>query len=107
MTPNPHRGEIILAIDDKPRKMRLTLGALAELETRLETGSLMGLAERFESGRVTTADLLALLAAGLSGGGEIIAEADLASARIEGGAVGAMRAGMALLSGAFRPEGDG
>ncbi len=86
--------------------MRLTLGALAALETRLEAGSLMGLAERFESGRVATGELIALLAAGLAGGGHTVSEDALAKAEIEGGAVGAMRAGMELLSRAFQPFGN-
>lgn len=107
MGPNPQRGEVALVVDGVPRRMRLTLGALAALETRLEAGSLMGLAERFENGRVGTGELIALLAAGLAGAGEEIGEADLAAAEIDGGAVGAMRAGMELLSRAFRPFGDG
>jgi hypothetical protein len=102
---NPHRGEVPIVIDGHARTMRLTLGALAALETRLQAGSLMGLAERFEDGKVATADLIALLAAGLSGAGEPVDEAALAAADIEGGAVGAMRAGMALLARAFRADG--
>lgn len=102
---NPHRGEVAIVIDGRRRTMRLTLGALAALETRLEAGSLMGLAERFESGRVGAAELIALLAAGLGGGGDAMDEAALAAADIEGGAVGAMRAGMELLARAFRPVG--
>ena len=102
---NPYRGEVGIVIDGRSRTMRLTLGALAALEARLEAGSLIGLAERFEDGKVTTADLIALLAAGLSGGGEPVDEAELARAEIEGGAVGAMRAGMALLAGAFQQDG--
>lgn len=103
---NPHRGEVLLVIDGVPHVMRLTLGALAGLETRLEAGSLMGLAERFETGEVPTSDLIALLAAGLAGAGSPISERQLAAADIEGGAVGAMRAGVELLSRAFRPFGD-
>jgi hypothetical protein len=102
---NPHRGEVAIVIDGQARTMRLTLGGLAALETRLAAGSLMGLAERFEDGKVATADLIALLAAGLAGAGEPLDEADLAQAEIEGGAVGAMRAGMALLARAFRADG--
>jgi Phage tail tube protein, GTA-gp10 len=102
---NPHRGEVALVIDGRARTMRLTLGALAALEARLAAGSLMGLAERFEDGKVATADLIALLAAGLAGAGEPVDEAALAEAQIEGGAVGAMRAGMALLARAFRADG--
>ena len=103
---NPHRGEVSITVDGRPRTMRLTLGALASLEARLGAGSLMALAERFEDGRVPTADLLALLAAGLAGAGEELDEEALARAEIEGGAVGAMRKGMELLSRAFR-AGDG
>lgn len=99
---NPLRGEVSITIDGRARTMRLTLGALASLEARLEAGSLMGLAERFEDGRVSAADLMALLAAGLAGAGEDIAEEALGRAEIEGGAVGALRAGMELLSRAFR-----
>lgn len=104
---NPHRGEVTLVIDGQAHVMRLTLGALAGLETRLEAGSLMGLAERFEDGAVPTADLIALLAAGLAGAGASLSERELAAADIEGGAVGAMRAGVELLARAFRPFGDG
>ncbi len=100
---NPHRGEVALVIDGRARRMRLTLGTLAELETRLETGSLVGLAERFETGAVTAADLIALLAAGLRGAGEEIGEDAVAAAEIEGGAVGALEAGLALMAAAFAP----
>lgn len=103
---NPHRGEVVLTIDGEPVRMRLSLGALAELETRLETGSLIELAERFESGRVSATDLLALLEAGIRGAGGAAPEGGLANADIEGGALGAMRAGLALLSAAFHPFQD-
>ncbi len=85
--------------------MRLTLGALAELETRLQATSLLGLAEKFESGGVSASELIALLAAGIRGAGGTVSEEELASAEIEGGAVGAMRAGLMLLSRTFRAEG--
>ena len=102
---NPHRGEVELVIDGSPHTMRLTLGAMAELEARLECGSMIELAERFESGRPGAAELMALLEAGLRGAGSPVAEGELADAEIEGGAVAAMRAGVALLGAAFRPAG--
>ena len=108
MMPNPHRGDVILTINGEPRVLRLTLGALAALEARLEAGSLIELAERFESGRIGAGELTALLAAGLAGGGSTTDEAALAAAEIEGGAVAAIRAGMNLLARAFAPlDGDG
>jgi hypothetical protein len=106
MTPNRQRGEVVIVIDGAPYVLRLTLGSLAALETRLEAGSLMGLAERFETGAVRTAELIALLSAGMAGAGHAMTEEALAAASIKGGAVGAMRAGMELLAEAFRPFED-
>lgn len=107
MDANPQRGEVALRIDGENRTMRLTLGALAGLEARLETGSLMDLAERFETGRIGSAELIALLSAGLNGAGNEISEDRLACAEIAGGPVAAMHAGMELLSRTFRPYHDG
>lgn len=104
---NGHRGEVALVVDGEHRRLRLTLGALAALEMRLEAGSLMELAERFDQGHVGAADLIALIAAGLAGAGTPIDEARLADAEIEGGAVAALRAGMELLARAFPALGDG
>ena len=101
---NPQRGEVELRIDGKARVMRLSLGALAELEARMEATSLLGLAEKFETGGVSASELIALLAAGIRGAGGAISEEELGAADIEGGAVGAMRAGLLLLSRTFRAE---
>ena len=64
---NPIRGEIDAVIGGETRMLCLTLGALAELEARLQAGDLVGLAERFSSGRVSARDLTAILGAGLRG----------------------------------------
>lgn len=104
MMANPQRGEVAIRIDGREHVMRLTLGALAELEDRLKVTSLLGLAEKFETGGVATAELIALLAAGIRGGGGTVTEDDLAGAEIGGGAVGAMKAGLLLLSRTFQPE---
>ena len=45
--PNIHRGEIAALIDGEHKTLCLTLGALAELEARLQAGDLTGLADRF------------------------------------------------------------
>ena len=104
MMANPQRGEVAIRIDGREHVMRLTLGALAGLEGRLKVTSLLGLAEKFETGAVATAELIALLAAGIRGGGGTVGEDELAEAEIEGGAVGAMKAGLLLLSRTFQPE---
>ena len=102
---NPWRGEVEVVVDGRPVAARLTLGALAELEASMESGSLVELVERFERGGFSARDILALLAAGLRGGGWEGTRADLARAEIGGGPVGAARAAAELLSLAFRvPE---
>lgn len=98
---NPWRGEVSLTIDGVPRVLKLTLGALAALEARLETGSLVALVERFEAGGFSSADVLALIHAGLAGGGEAMPEQALAHADIEGGPLAAARAAAELLRRAF------
>ena len=77
---NPYRGEVALVVDGQTHVMRLTLGVLAELEEALNAGSLLALVERFEAGTFSTRELLALLAAGLRGGGWSGALADLLTA---------------------------
>ncbi|MEM9577230.1 MAG: gene transfer agent family protein [Pseudomonadota bacterium] len=98
---NPWRGEVTLTVDGKPLVMRLTLGALAELETALEEPSLVALVERFENNRYSAKDVLALLGAGLRGGKCAFDVADLAHADIDGGPIAAARAAAELLARAF------
>lgn len=94
---NPYRGEVILSVDGTPRVMRLTLGALAELESRLGSGSLFELVERFENGRFLVRDLIDLLSAGLTGGGFPVSSDELAGSRIDGGPLAAAKAAALLL----------
>ena len=78
----------------------------AELEAALEAGSLMDLVERFETRAFTTRDVLALVVAGLRGGGWQGTAADLRTAEIGGGPVAAARAAAELLARAFQLPGD-
>lgn len=98
---NPWRGDVAIVIDGETHNMRLTLGALAELETALGTGSLVELVERFEGGRYSARDVLSLLEAGLSGGRCGIDRARLSQGEIDGGPVVAARAAAELLARAF------
>jgi len=98
---NPWRGEVSLVINGQPYVMRLTLGALAGLEAALGEPSLVALVERFEQGRFSSADVLALLKAGLQGGGCGVAAADLDHGEIEGGPMAAARAAAELIARAF------
>ena len=98
---NAQRGEIAAIIDGEEKVLCLTLGALAELEARLGGGDLMGLGERFASGRVSARDLIVILGAGLRGGGNAVTDDDLARMAIEGGLVGAAGIAAQLLRATF------
>lgn len=101
---NRQRGEISAIIGGEERVLCLTLGALAELETRLGAGDLMGLGERFSEGRISARDLIAILGAALRGGGTDLSDDDLAQLDIEGGLKGAATLVVELLRLSF---GDG
>lgn len=103
---NPWAGEVALNLDGERYVLKLTLGALAELESELGTGTLVDLVERFEAGRFSTRDVLALIVAGLRGGGWRGSARDLLSAEIEGGPVEAARVAGALLARAFALPGE-
>jgi len=98
---NPHAGEVALCIDGERRVLKLTLGALAELEATLAADSLVALVERFEAGRFSTRDVLALILAGLRGGGWTGGAEALLTAEIEGGPIEAARVAAQLLARAF------
>jgi len=98
---NPHAGEVAVVIGGERRDMRLTLGALAEMEAAMEADSLVDLVARFEEGRFSSRDVLAVIVAGLRGGGWEGQAADLLTAEIAGGPVAAARAAAQLLARAF------
>lgn len=103
---NPWAGEVTVVLDGKHHVLKLTLGALAELEDGLKADSLVSLIERFEGGTYATRDVLALLLAGLRGGGWRGSAGDLANAEIAGGPLEAARAAACLLARAFTVPGD-
>jgi hypothetical protein len=103
---NPWTGEVAVVLDGQRHVAKLTLGALAELEAVLETGTLIELVERFEAGRYSTRDVVALLVAGLRGGGWQGSAADLRTVEIGGGPVEAARVAAALLARAFALPGE-
>ena len=94
---NPFRGEVVLSVDGEARVMRLTLGALAELEARLESQSLLEMIGRFEAGTFRVRDLACLITAGLNGGGWRISETELLERQIDGGPLAAAEAAARLL----------
>lgn len=98
---NKMRGEVEATIDGRTYTLCLTLGALAELEAALQSADLNGLAERFENGRVSARDLIAIVGAGLRGAGNPISNDDLAKMKIDGGARSAAKIAAELLAAAF------
>ena len=89
-----------MAIDGQSYDLRLTLGALAELEAAIEAGSLVEMVERFECGAYSSRDVLAILRAGLRGGGADPLP-DLEHGAVEGGPMKAAQVAAQLLVRAF------
>ena len=98
---NPWEGEVAIRLDGSRHVMKLTLGALAELEAAMQADTLVALVGRFEAGNFSTRDVLALIVAGLRGGGWAGETSDLLTADIEGGPVEAARLAGQLLTRAF------
>ncbi|WP_460273366.1 gene transfer agent family protein [Celeribacter sp. ULVN23_4] len=98
---NPFQGEVALTLNGERRVLKLTLGALAELEAGLETDTLVALVERFEGGKFSSADVLRIVVAGLRGGGWVGGYDDILTAEIAGGPLEAARVGAELIARAF------
>ncbi|CTQ34236.1 gene transfer agent family protein [Jannaschia rubra] len=98
---NPFAGEAVLVLDGERHLLKLTLGALAELEMAMEADSIVAMVARFETGAFSARDVVRLLLAGLRGGGWRGDAARLLEADIEGGPVEATRVAASLLGRAF------
>ena len=83
--PNRRRGEVALQLGDTRYTLCLTLGALAELEDAFGVQDLMALTERFGTGRLSSRDLLTLLAIALRGGGHGLSDAEVANLPLHDG----------------------
>ncbi|HWA21065.1 MAG TPA: GTA-gp10 family protein [Caulobacterales bacterium] len=84
MIANKARGETVLMIDGAPRRLCLTLGALAELECAFEADTIDALAARL--GKLSASDLMIVLAALIAGGGEAMSAQQIAAADIDAAA---------------------
>jgi hypothetical protein len=78
---NQARGEVVLAIDGRERRLCLTLGALAELEAAFDVASLTELGERLS--HLSATDLLIVVSALSGGGGERLGPVELAGSAID------------------------
>lgn len=104
---NRHRGQVAAEIGGARRVLRLTLGALAELEDAAGE-DLAALLARVEAGRMSARDALRIIAAGLRGAGADagldaaeVAGLDWARLDIAGGPLGAFRLAADLIAAAF------
>jgi hypothetical protein len=82
---NVRRGDVDAVFDNRKFTLRLTLGALAELEDAFGATDLIGLAARFEEGRLSARDLVCVIGAGVRGGGADLSDEDVARLACEGG----------------------
>ncbi|QYC09046.1 GTA-gp10 family protein [Brevundimonas nasdae] len=80
-TANGARGEVMVLLGGEQRRVCLTLGALAEIETGLGVAGLAAVAERMKA--LSACDLLIVLAALLRGGGEGQAAGQLGESMID------------------------
>lgn len=104
---NAYRGEVAISLDGEVHQMRLSLAALLELEQALDAPDLVALVERFENGRFRAEDILAVILAGLHGGGWSGDRDTLLAARLEGGVVELARLAGELLALSFQiPDGE-
>jgi hypothetical protein len=104
---NRHRGEIDAELGGRSYTLCLTLGALAELEAAFGAADLAALAARFETGRFSARDAVAIIGAGLRGAGHDIADAEVARLPAAGGAPGYVRILGALLAATFGAADEG
>lgn len=88
MSANRRRGEISAELDGRPRRLCLTLGALAELEATYAADDLTALVERFSAGRLSALDMMRVIGAGLRGAGEGIADEEVGAMQCDNGAAG-------------------
>ncbi|ODT05673.1 MAG: transfer Agent [Kaistia sp. SCN 65-12] len=88
MSANRRRGEISAVLDGRPRKLCLTLGALAELEAAYAADDLAALVGRFSTGRLSALDMMRVIGAGLRGAGEEISDEEVGAMQANDGATG-------------------
>lgn len=103
---NLRRGEVDLSVEGRPLPMRLTLNALAELETSFAVDNLAALGARFGSGNLSARDVIRILGAGLRGAGARMEDGEVAALAFDEGLAGAIRAVVRLLEATFGETGE-
>lgn len=101
MPANTRRGEVAAVLDGREVKLRLTLGALAELESAFAVEDLGALVARFSTGKLSATDMVRIIAAGLRGAGAQVNDEEVAAMHCEDGAAGYARIVSDLLTQTF------
>lgn len=104
---NRYRGEIEAELGGRKRRLCLTLGALAELESACGEEDLGALADRFGNGKISARDAIRILGAGLRGAGEQISDEEAAGLASANAAAGYVEIVVELLAATFGPEREG
>jgi len=76
---NHHRGDVDLILPGGALTLRLTLGALAEIEAAFGVADLAALGQRLEAGRLSARDLIPILGAAARGAGHGLSDAEFAA----------------------------
>ncbi len=98
---NRRRGDTELVIEGRRYILRLTLGALAELEDAFAVADLAALGERFNTGRLAARDVVTILGCALRGGGQEISDEEVAAMSTPEGVAPLAEAAMRALEAAF------
>lgn len=98
---NLHRGEISATLSGKTYRLCLTLGALAELEHAFGANDVSGLAQKFETGRLSARDLIKIIGCGLRGAGHDLSDDEVGALSVSGGLQEYARIAADLLAAAF------
>lgn len=92
---------MVAELSGERRRLVLTLGALAELETAFETEDLGALVARFSGGRLSARDMARIIGAGLRGAGAAVSDAEVMAMETADGAAGFARIVADLLTASF------
>lgn len=98
---NQSRGEISVELDGRQWTLCLTLGSLSELEAHFRVNDISGLASILSSGNISSKDIMAIIAAGLKGGGYTLSIEDVSEMRHKDGPAGYAKITADLLSASF------
>lgn len=103
---NRYRGEIEAEIGGSVRVLCLTLGGLAEIEQALGLDDLGALPEHFAQGKLRAQALIAILGAGLRGGGLSCTNEEVAQMHTPHGLTGFAEIVARLLEATFTPPAE-